>query len=196
MKTPSILAALLICMSLGSATVSYEIRGYSTGFYDYTTSANLYGNSWGSSDSVFAPDGFSSFGEYEGYNCGNDQDFSIITDQTLTFYKMPDTPDDPYFHDWSSTYGSGSGRDTATVTTSAGMSTYGPWASGGISTNIEAKDDYVLYGLYATDYQGWSVDGVVEAYSFHPDTITVTGGATFDPETSLYPYAGISWDIS
>lgn len=192
----TILAMFVVFTLLGSATVEWGMHGYSSGVYDFSTSVVLQGNAWGNTDSVFMPTGFSAAGEYEGYNCGSGQDFRIDTSQTLSFMKSPSNPEDPYFSDWSMTYGIGEGKDRATVTTSSGLSIVSGWASAGIGTSIEAKDDYVSYGLCATDYQGWTSEGVLEAYSFSPDTLTVSGGASFDPVTSYYPMAGMSWEIT
>jgi hypothetical protein len=195
-KAILIVLASLICMSVSVATVDMNLNLYS-GSSTYSASAVISGNAWGSATSVSTPLGFSHVSEWEGYNCGNNQDFSIELDQSLSFLKKASQPDDPYFHDWVNVYGTGSGRDTATVNTQAGLSLLGSgWTTGGIGTSGIAKTDYVEYGLYATDFEDWSASFGIEAYNFQPKEFSWNGGASFDPDTSLYPTAGWAWELS
>ena len=194
-KAIEIVAALLISMSLAGAAVYTNVHGYSGGVYDYTASASLAGNAWGTGGGAFAPDGFSWSGEYEGYNCGKNQDFSIYTTQSLTFWKQPTTPDDPYFTDTAWVVGTGSGKDTAKVTTTAGLNIDNGWSATGIGTGIEAKTDLVSYSLYGTDFAGWAVDMGFTAFDYQPKKLTLNGGAKLDPAVSFYPSAGMVWEM-
>jgi len=194
-KETIISIALLVAIGSAGAVVSIETHGYSGGVYDYTTSASLTGNAWGTGGGVFAPDGFSWGGEYEGYNCGKNQDFTIYTTQALTFWKQPATPADPYFTDSALVVGTGAGKDTAKVTTTAGLSIAGWWSNAGIGTGIDAKTDLVSYSLYGTDFAGWVADMGFVATDFTPKKLTLNGGAKFDPTVSYYPNAGMNWEI-
>lgn len=195
MKKIALLAALLVCVSVCGATISSTVHGYSTGVYDYSTTTVLTGNAWGSAGGSFAPDGFGWSGQYEGYNCGKNQDFTIYNTQALTFWKQPEMPDDPYFTDTTWIVGTGAGKDTAKVTTNAGLSIVGGWSNAGISTGIEAKTDLVSYSLYGTDFAGWAVDMGFIATDFQPRKLTLNGGAKLDPSVSFYPSAGMVWEL-
>jgi hypothetical protein len=189
------LAALLMSMSLGGATISSTVHGYSGGVYDYSTTTALSGNAWGTGGGTFAPNGFGWSGEYEGYNCGKTPDFRIYNKQELTFWKQPSTPDDPYFTDTAWIVGTGAGKDTAKMTTNAGLSIVGGWSNAGIGTGIEAKTDLVSYSIYGTDFAGWAVDMGFVATDFKPRKLTLNGGAKLDPTVSFYPSAGMVWEI-